>query len=118
MAINSLNKILTGQTTGGSFGPVPAGKEWIIKQVSAEVTTAGALAEVEFEVNSVVVGVTGPLGSIGDIGHMVGSDQPDAQAIVATNPIATDGQSVDINRTSGGGFTWSAIMSYVERDIP
>lgn len=118
MAIKALNKKLTGQTTSGNFGPVPSGKEWVIKMVVGDVTSAGAAAELELVIDAVVVAITPTILSVDDVEHLVGGFDPTSGAAVKSVVIASDGQDVVVQRTSGGGFTWAAHMSYLERDIP
>ena len=115
--INVLNKKLTSQTSSGSFGPVPSGKEWIIKTMVVEVTVAGAAAENTLEIDGVAIAETEQLLGLGNLGHLVGAgDQAGGEQV--KQAFATDGQTVNVIRGSGGGYTWDAHMSYLERDIP
>ena len=115
MAIKTLNKKVTGATTSAAFGPVPAGKEWIIKLIASEIVTGGATASLTLEVDGVAVAKDDSIGALGEITNLVGGSGAN---IIPENTFATDGQSVSVIRGSGGGFTFDAHMSYLERDIP
>lgn len=116
MAINALNKKVTGATTSAALGPVTTGKEWIIKLVAAVITSSGTAAGLFLEVDGVKVAEHNSFGPgtdsttvlVGGVGANV----------IPNLVIANAGQTVNVVRGSGGAFTFSAHMSYLERDIP
>ena len=119
MAIKSLNKKIIGLTGSGSFGPVPSGKEWIIKMALGAVTTGGSVAPIALEIDGVKIAETSNIGGLGDVRHLVSvAGSFSGPADIPGIAFATDGQAVDVIRGSGGGFTWESQIHYLERDIP
>lgn len=110
---------LTAQGASGSFGSPASGKEWIIKTISSSVNASGASGDLELVIDGVAVALSEQLASTDDVAVLLGAvGNVTGQALGPTVLIAEFGESVVINRLGGGGFTWDAHMSYLERDVP